>query len=222
MVYNPADDSLDSNKSISNIELYDPKAIEQLTYKQTLELCKIFIAKKMVPLLFEKGRTEGQSVEQIRQDIEDIVPYRTMMRYAPEWSKAKQIHGPRTKRVDKLSTQAKLADVTPVNIPPPEQPIIIEEEPTPEELAEVAEFNQRVREEVTQPRRQQQEPPAPAFVDPITLPRKHERVRMSLPFARILNGLGPKGLNRLISDAVRDNEDGIWFKINDQGDLYFP
>ena len=48
-------------------------------YKAILGKTKLFI-----PLLYEKGRDEGKSVEEIESKLEELgVEYRTAMRYTP-------------------------------------------------------------------------------------------------------------------------------------------
>jgi hypothetical protein len=77
-------------------------------------------------------------------------------------------------------------------IPAPEQPIIETE----------ADFNQEVREQVTQ-----------------SQPRRHEEAFMPLPFADQLNKFL---LARLIGMARSNGDDSIEFKINNEGYLYVP
>ena len=121
---------VDNREDNTNIEVKNlsEDAIQRLTYGQTLDLCKRFVSKIMIPVLFEKGRTEGKSIRQIREDIEELgISYQTMMRYAPAWSKITQKHGERTKRVIKMITQPNsrliLEDEEP-NIPAPQYEVI--------------------------------------------------------------------------------------------------
>jgi hypothetical protein len=129
---------LDNQEENTHIQVKNlSKDIEHWTYNQTLSLCKIFINKTMIPALFDKGRQEDKSIEEIRKDLEEIVPYRTMMRYAPEWSKGPQKPGPRNKlpvgNLFKQSNNATLVLDKEPEIPAPPQPIIehIPEEPQP-------------------------------------------------------------------------------------------
>jgi hypothetical protein len=129
--HNQADDSVNENKSISEIELYDPRAIERLNFEDACKFYQLVVRKtnEIIPMLFEKGRADGVPLKNIRVKMHEMgIPERTMIRYTPDWAKQKQDHSSRTKKGGQVATfpsnQAKLADVTPVNIPPPEQPII--------------------------------------------------------------------------------------------------
>jgi hypothetical protein len=108
------------------LQTYDKMTFDQLYqgYKGILTKTKI-----LIPLLYEKGREEGKSVEDIRSKIAELgVEYKTMMTYTPDWAKRKQLHGPRTKRVNKTLTQNQVRLVV------DEEPII---PPRPEAIVEV-------------------------------------------------------------------------------------
>lgn len=212
VLHNQADDSLNTDKSISDIEVYDwdAKSIERLNFDDACEFYRLILVKvsEMIPILYEKGRTEGRSAKEIGERIDQFdIPYRTKLRYTPDWAKrGKGYNNKRNAKVAiqsditsvksaKVATQqAKLADVTPIKIPPPEQPIIEEEE---------AHFNQEVREQVTTQ----------------SQPRRHEHC--IIPFA-LAEQLSRFLMSRMIGTARANGDPGVIFKINDRGELYPP
>jgi hypothetical protein len=177
-----------------NIQPYQNKSFDELID----ELKGAFLkASQLIPLIFDKGQQAGMQNDEIRKRIQSEfdIPGRTMRRYLPQGVKGqyKRYHNGKLAKLANLEpNQAKLADVTPVTLPPPEQPIIEPE----------AEFNQQVREEVAQPQ-----------------PRRHEKAFLPLPLADQLNKFL---LARLIGMARSNGDNGIEFKINNEGDLYLP
>jgi hypothetical protein len=144
-------------------------------YKGILTKTKIFI-----PLLYEKGRQEGRSVEEIRSKIAELgVEYKTMMTYTPDWAKHKQIHGPRTKRVNKTLTQNQTCrDPNQVRLVVPEEPkipppreVIQELEPQPTVLSH-AEIIEKVRQRQDEIDVQRERQPPKPINEPIPIPNK--------------------------------------------------
>lgn len=206
----PTDSNIDKLNNLSDASKNLLQELQEMSIK----------ASNLISRLYVSLRNDGLTPMEARKIIEERidVSQRTLRRALPE--EAKQVHKKSDKmsdfkgnQNDYLSTNAKFADKMSASnaklildkkpdIPAPEQPIIAEFPSAEEIAAEIA---------IT---------PAGPTVITSTPVRKHENADMPLPFAKILNGRGPKSLTALIGWAETNGEKSIRFTINDQGELY--
>lgn len=201
-------------------------------------------AADIIPRLYASLRKDGltkkdaRNMIQSRMDVSD----RTIRRTLPEEAK-QEYNRYHNGKLDKMSdirsrtivqNQAKLADVTSVSIPPPEQPIIEpegQEQPDKKRIsaleAELTDRNEAYNQLAAKTEMLQDALKKSSFSSASDLPeqqqqpqnRKHEECFMPLPFAEILNKFK---LARLIGMAKANGDTAITFKINNEGDLYLP
>lgn len=193
VTHNQGDGIQDANKSISQNSMSLLSQLETMSIK----------ASQLIPQVYNSLKNDGLSPEEARDMIEQriSISQRRLRELLPLEAKNPNMTRP-PRRISPQNNARLVVEEVP-KIPAPEQPIIEPElEPTPQELAEQAAFNQTVREEVIQ-----------------TQIRKHEEAFMPLPLADQLNKFL---LARMIGMARSNGDDKIKFKINNEGDLYVP
>lgn len=209
------------SNNLDNIEAYENKSFDQLiedarnAWKQATT--GLFKLKKLIPAIFEKGRTTGMSDDDIRATITGQlgVPYRTMLRYIPEDAKQQQkrYHDSNLAKVATFSNtnqvqtpiiNTQLTDVKPITIPSPEQPII-DQEPEPDQAAtEVAEEYQRDMQ------RQQE------------IEQTADRLLLAREFKMYIKLLDSFAVSKAKGWTKKNGLDYIVFRINKNGEFYIP